>query len=837
MMRYHIYPAPETQEHANDLLARAAWFFAGRQDVAFTVQPGSCKYLPQWECPADLDPAISALWLEFAKCVQEKQPRPDELDAIFLWQDTPHHQAFLKEQFPGVSVWRVDKERTRMEGSFWMEAMLELLSERPAVTAEASSRLRQCQAEFAELERSVILASGPSVAAYETMDAADALGIVCNSVIMDDALMGHIRPRLLCFADPLFHFGPSLYAAEFRRKAIEVVRAYNLWVVIPIKYYLMAKSRMPSLADRLIALPYAKKEQFNLDLASSPELKVTANILTYLLLPLAATFTRKIQLLGCDGRPLSDNQYFWKFNPTTQINAHMDNIKRVHPAFFQIDYNDYYQEHCDTLQKLVQQAEAEGRSVESLAPSYIPVLERRSPPPSLKALEQLLGTSDGEEVFISINPDLVNRFGHFLHFDARLAEEASSRGIQFITLASRSLELSAEEVDFPVLPFFSMRIFYANKSRRQNKDYREWALAFANELKALLTLLAQYPHRRVRIFLYTSPVRVVDELIRQLHQQPLQHCLWLINLTSIYVKSYPVSRALQDRRNQLKLALSKKQEQLRRLYNLHLYTDTESYADFIARYGARLHALPMFSVTKLGVGKVPHQEARPLRVVYPSNAQELKGFDLLPEAIRLAEARAPGCFAFVIRTHIPLQREQSALGAAVNALPDCVEMIAGVLDDSNYQNMLLHSDIMLLPYRAEAFYHRTSGQLMDALILGMPIVATRETWAGQIVEQYNCGATFPDGNTEAMAEAIVETGKNFSKYREGVNRAQEEWLIAQTPAAFFGRLIEPQPPGGPENFSEREDLFNYLQDHFEDNQLGQQKLNYWWQRLREMLAR
>ena len=40
-------------------------------------------------------------------------------------------------------------------------------------------------------------------------------------------------------------------------------------------------------------------------------------------MPLAATFADEVGILGCDGRPLQENTYFWAHNQKTQFNDKM----------------------------------------------------------------------------------------------------------------------------------------------------------------------------------------------------------------------------------------------------------------------------------------------------------------------------------------------------------------------------------------------------------------------------------------------------------------------------------------------------------------------------------
>jgi hypothetical protein len=57
----------------------------------------------------------------------------------------------------------------------------------------------------------------------------------------------------------------------------------------------------------------------------------------------------------------------------------MAGIRRAHPGFFQIDYQDYYALHCETVRHWVAAAERKGKHVINLTPSHIPALAARRP--------------------------------------------------------------------------------------------------------------------------------------------------------------------------------------------------------------------------------------------------------------------------------------------------------------------------------------------------------------------------------------------------------------------------------------------------------------------------
>ena len=799
MARYFFYPALSEQSDLNQLLARLAWFFSKEsldEAIFFTDPTAEAISLERFKCPPELNPVIAGRVKKIKDRVKIRRAVPANLDspydAVFLWQEDPETLNSLKKLTGKNRIWRVDRENTRMEGSFWIEALHALDSDRASVREQARERLALCRDENKGTVRASVIASGPSAATYEQFDFSEDLVIICNSVIADAEMVMRLKPRILCFADPLFHFGPSRYTEEFYKRVREAVREYNPWVIIPWKYRRLLLDHVPEIEPRLIALPMSRAERFNFNLLGEPEPKVTDNILTYLLIPIAATFCEQIRLLGCDGRPISENKYFWSFNPRTQFSPElMQNIQTAHPGFFKIDYNDYYTNHCKNLERQILQLEKCGHTIESLTPSHIPVLQRRSPPPTLRAIKDL-HTDSKESLLISLNPHLKNHFGHFLHFDAALQAAFSKKGYRFISLSGRNLDLN-EEPEWPVLPFFSQTLSPSNKVSPHNLAYEEWAKGFRREIKGLIDVLSKDPTKEFFIFLYMANARIVQEILSAVTSKSADNISWILSLTGIYVEGWPSANRLDDERWKLMQYCADHQKSLSENFRISLIADSHSLAKAL-KGEKQLPALPMFQMTPFKVFEDPRlEEQSELSVVYPTNAQQQKGFDLLPEALSLVLKDYKNAVRFRIRTYIPIEREKADLDKVRLRLPECVEQIPGVMDNESYQELILSSDVILIPYRANSFSLRTSGQLVDAILLGKPVVATRETWAGEIVEQLGFGATFSDGDIGEFAQALKQVIADFETTKRRAEAAKNEWISANNSELFADKLLEVLP--------------------------------------------
>ncbi|GGZ85661.1 hypothetical protein GCM10011617_00070 [Novosphingobium arvoryzae] len=169
-------------------------------------------------------------------------------------------------------------------------------------------------------------------------------------------------------------------------------------------------------------MPLQKVSQPNFDMCNDFYVASTGNILTLFLLQIAFTFADRVDIYGCDGRPLNENNYFWKHDKTAQLNERMDDIQRAHPGFFRISYDDYYEEHCGTLDSFLKGAEELGKIAVSKTFSHIPALVERALPAEDEA--GIGGASLSSLSALQYSNDLL------LHREAFIARMNSDEGLR-----------------------------------------------------------------------------------------------------------------------------------------------------------------------------------------------------------------------------------------------------------------------------------------------------------------------------------------------------------------------------------------------------------------------
>ncbi|HEV7492703.1 hypothetical protein [Baekduia sp.] len=231
-----------------------------------------------------------------------------------------------------------------------------------------------------------VLATGPSASMVDPEAVDTDLRVTCNSAVRDHELLEKLKPDVIAFSDRVFHFGPSRYAAAFRRDLRHAYEATDALIVTSRLWARPLLAHMPELAPRVVAIDHRQDVGWRWPTENDVRVKSTGNVLTNLMLPVAFALADRVEIAGCDGRNPDEN-YFWKHNAKTQYaDDLMQAAFEAHPAFFaDRDYGDYYDEHVVQLEELLATGERAQKTSTGVTPSHIPALLTRGAPRFEKA--------------------------------------------------------------------------------------------------------------------------------------------------------------------------------------------------------------------------------------------------------------------------------------------------------------------------------------------------------------------------------------------------------------------------------------------------------------------
>ena len=109
-----------------------------------------------------------------------------------------------------------------------------------------------------------------------------------------------------------------------------------------------------------------------------------------------------------------------------------------------------------------------------------------------------------------------------------------------------------------------------------------------------------------------------------------------------------------------------------------------------------------------------------------------------------------------------------------------VEVIGRFFEGDEYERRLAETDVMVLPYRSP-YRLRVSRVVIEAMLNGMPVIATRGTTLFEQAQEYGVVVGCEEGDAESLAAAMLEVAARFESLRvsaaEKVNAAAESFSV------------------------------------------------------------
>ncbi|OYT98112.1 MAG: hypothetical protein CFE40_12575 [Burkholderiales bacterium PBB1] len=223
------------------------------------------------------------------------------------------------------------------------------------------------------------------------------------------------------------------------------------------------------------------------------------------------------------------------------------------------------------------------------------------------------------------------------------------------------------------------------------------------------------------------------------------------------------------------------------------YTDTEELTQRYDKLGAGVfQTLPIPIDDRLGQ-KYPHDAHRPLVVSYVGDLRDEKGIDLLPGIMASVRRAGHGTakVQFRIQGNLPVagvtahtRRARAALEAAAQDVGG-VELVEGPLDSDAYMDLMLHSDVLLIPYSPIHYAARSSGIFVEALAAGIPTVHPRNSWMGRnAADRLGFGYSIPSEISTGLQDMIV----NYPRYEAASKGHVPTWRDWHSAARLISLL-------------------------------------------------
>lgn len=276
----------------------------------------------------------------------------------------------------------VDFKANPSDGWAWHEALNKIKPVKESEIEESKKRFLNYCDGLPKHEYSLIMGTGPSLVKARKLTQLDCYKIACNTIVKDVPLWTQLKPHFLVAGDAIYHFGHNLHATSFRRDLRTCLGLHPVPFIYPALYHPFVKDEFKSFEHLLIPVPTSNSDQFNNNLMKNFQLPALGNVLNLLLLPLATTLTKKVYLLGFDGRKPED-KLFWTNSSDHSYTEYIPDIQKKHPRFFDYFIDDknpfkYVNTvHGDALDNNLTALENEGYEFTVLAPSHTKTIQKR----------------------------------------------------------------------------------------------------------------------------------------------------------------------------------------------------------------------------------------------------------------------------------------------------------------------------------------------------------------------------------------------------------------------------------------------------------------------------
>lgn len=177
--------------------------------------------------------------------------------------------------------------------------------------------------------------------------------------------------------------------------------------------------------------------------------------------------------------------------------------------------------------------------------------------------------------------------------------------------------------------------------------------------------------------------------------------------------------------------------------SVHFYTDTEQLTTQYNRLGSfTFRTLPIPVSEDYSVPASPQEDHTLLCIAYVGDARSEKGYHHLPHIVQdlWADYVEVGRVRFAIQSNYNVPQGEPAAVVAraqLQGFPrDKVNLILNPLSTEAYRELVLSSDVILVPYDRDNYYARSSGIFAEALVAGKPVVVPAGTWMALQLEPF-----------------------------------------------------------------------------------------------------
>jgi glycosyltransferase involved in cell wall biosynthesis len=234
--------------------------------------------------------------------------------------------------------------------------------------------------------------------------------------------------------------------------------------------------------------------------------------------------------------------------------------------------------------------------------------------------------------------------------------------------------------------------------------------------------------------------------------------------------------------------------------NTRLYTDSERVAyEFRRDFNVSVTTLPIPVRLNHSAGLLPQSTStREVTLGFLGSPRTDKGFDHLPSLLEQLPAMIGGRRIVALvqitrtspdpRVRKAVARLRELMSQGDDAPGPRVELVEGPAPTEEYFSWFSRASVIVLPYVSEKYASSTSGILVEALLMGVPVIVRGNSWMGdQVIEARNAshlvvGELFD--TSQGLHDAVERVTMSIDEYRHSAAKYRSVFSARHNPSRW-----------------------------------------------------
>jgi glycosyltransferase involved in cell wall biosynthesis len=123
-----------------------------------------------------------------------------------------------------------------------------------------------------------------------------------------------------------------------------------------------------------------------------------------------------------------------------------------------------------------------------------------------------------------------------------------------------------------------------------------------------------------------------------------------------------------------------------------------------------------------------------------------------------------------------------------------VRLVTNYFKNGEYSRALAQTDVLLLPYRRSSYGLRVSRVVIEAMVLGLPVIVTAGTTLAEQAGEFGAAVLCEDGKPDSLVEGIDNARHHLARLKttagERRGRCQEHFSVREFRSRVSGEIVD-----------------------------------------------